>query len=141
LAAMLIGFSSYTPSAQACSCLPFGENFFETIAMHLEKVSSGEWPESLALNVVVVEVDRYIEASNLKPKSMIVSVMGSLQGNSCAQQIIVQGGDGASCEATVDGFKVGKRYILGLVQNNSGQYYVPLCGNYSKEMASGHIKK
>ncbi len=140
LSTLIVPAFGFSAPAFACSCMPFGEDFFETVYLHNSKVKTGEWPESAALTVVVAQVSKQPASptgeQNFGPSEMTVNVIGSLQGNSAAKQLVIKGGDGASCEVPVSTFKETKRYVFALSRNDVGEYYMSLCGNYFKEMAS-----
>ena len=143
LSLLIVPALGFSAPAWACSCLPFGDDFFETVYLHNSKVKSGEWAESSALTIVVAEVSEQLTPrqgqQNFGSEFMRVNVIGSLQGNSAAKELTIKGGDGASCEMPVSSFIVGKKYVLALNQNEQAQYFMSLCGNYFKEMASGPV--
>lgn len=122
-------------AAHACSCMPFGSSFFETVFLHNQKVAKGEWPSTMALSIVTAEVKDYLSLRNgPQPTEMILNVRDVVQGTVTAKEIIVQGDDGKSCMPYVTQFAKNKKYIFALNQNGN-DYYISACGFYSKEVA------
>lgn len=125
----------YSSSANACSCRTLGEDFFETVFLHNQKIEMGEWPRTMALSIVTAEVKDYLQLRpGPEPTEMILDVADIIQGSVLSKQLVVQGDDGASCMPYVTQFAKGKKFVFALNQYQ-GQYYISSCGFYSKEMS------
>lgn len=134
---LLVAAFSLSPKlASACSCLPLGDDFFETVNEHNERVETGRYPQSQALTIVTAEVKRHLKLrSGPEPTEMVLSVIGVSQGAVPSREIIVEGDNGVQCRPYVTTFPVGKTFLFALNRNEDG-YYLSVCGQYSLKLDS-----
>lgn len=133
LAFLTLGIFGLTRSAHACTCMPLGDDFFETVHLHNEKIQSGEWPKELALTVITAEVKEHRKKEEPFPTEMVLEVSDVIQGELSQKSVVVEGDNGALCRPYVASFPIGKRFILALNQEN-GIRYISICGQYAKEI-------
>lgn len=125
----------------------------------------GFYKSQRAAEVVVLgKVIRYLQFEQkvelgklevLEPKAMEVEILQNLKGKEERSIILINGGDGASCEPTLGGhYIVGEQYLFGLFDDGLGskktkdsEYYISSCGDYTLEVdkvnntATGFVKR
>lgn len=121
-------------SAVACTCIPLGDDFFETVHLHNEKIRSGEWSDELVLTVVTAKVKEHKQVEEPFPTEMVLEVTGVIQGEVEQKSLTVEGDNGALCRPYVMSFPVGKHFIFALNQEG-GTHYISICGQYAKEIS------
>lgn len=132
LTGIFVSFLNVAES-KACSCMPLGETFFETVQLHNQGISSGNFPSSMALTIVVAEVKEYKQLRpGPHPTEMILSVSDVLQGKVTTKEIMVEGDNGMQCRPYVTRFPIGKKFVFAVNElSNTSHYYISVCGEYS----------
>jgi hypothetical protein len=124
-------------NATACICPKLGEDFFDTVSQHNNKIKTGEYPQSDALTIVTGRVIKYQETpEGVIPPSMQVKVGQIIQGNPTTKTIWIDGDtNGYQCRPPITHFKVDAKYIFAIQQDENKKYYISGCGYYSKRTA------
>lgn len=122
-------------NAYACICIKLGDDFFDTVNQHNNKVKSGEYPQTDALTIFTGRVIKYQPMPDgAIPPSMQIKIAQVIQGEVNQKTVWVDGDtNGMECRPPIITFDIGKTYIVAAQKDEKNRYYISSCGYYSQE--------